>query len=303
MTIDLVLDARAQIGESPLWVAEEDSLYWADIKAPALHRTHIKTLQTQTWVLPTDIGAYALDGKGRALVALRTGLYWLDLATHALTLQAASPFNSDVIRFNEGACDSTGRFWIGTMTDPVGGRESDRQGSLYSFTTQWGLTAHQDFAFLANGMAWNHDESIFYLAHSYARKVFAFSYDKRSGTLGNKAEFIDLAGAQGIPDGAAVDAEGGYWCAIHGGGCLHRYTARGHLDRVIEIPVSQPTMCAFVGKNLDDLYVTSAREKLSPEQLEQEPHAGGIFRLHPDVAGQRKFWRVNGSDHVSPGEK
>ena len=71
------------------------------------------------------------------------------------------------------------------MTDPVGGRESDRQGSLYSFTTQWGLTAHQ-FAFLANGMASNSDESIFYLAHSYARKVFAFSYDKRSARSATK---------------------------------------------------------------------------------------------------------------------
>jgi len=292
MKVDLVLDARAQIGESPIWVAEDNSLYWADIKAPALHRTQIDNMTTETWALPADIGAYALDQRGRALVALRTGLYWLDLATRALVLQEKAPFDSNIIRFNEGACDSKGRFWIGTMTDPVDGSESDRKGSLYSFTFSEGLVAHPDVAFLANGMAWNFDESVFYLAHSYARKVFAFAYDKQTGLLGDRTEFIHLAGEDGIPDGAAIDSEGGYWCAIHGGGCLHRYTARGQLDKVVPMPVSQPTMCCFVGKKLDELYVSSAREKLPPEQLKREPYAGGIFRLRPHIPGQRKYWRV-----------
>ena len=293
MKIKLVLDARAQIGESAIWVAEGNWLYWADIKAPALHRTQLDRMTTETWDLPADIGAYALDGRGRALVALRTGLYWLDLATHALTIQVAAPFDSNLIRFNEGACDSRGRFWIGTMTDPVDGGESDRKGSLYSFTSAEGLIAHPDFAFLANGMAWNVDESVFYLAHSYARKVFAFPYDKRTGSLGKRTEFIHCVGEDGIPDGAAIDSEGGYWCAIHGGGRLHRYTASGQLDQVVPMPVSQPTMCCFVGKKLNELFVTSAREKLQPEQLKQEPDAGGIFRLRPDIPGQRKYWRVD----------
>jgi sugar lactone lactonase YvrE len=293
MKVDVVLDARAQIGESPIWVAEDNALYWADIKAPALHRTHLDNMTTETWTLPADIGAYALDGHGRALLALRTGLYWLDLAAHALTNQVIAPFDPNIIRFNEGACDSQGRFWIGTMTDPVDGSEGDRKGSLYSFTSAEGLIAHPDFTFLANGMAWNFDETTFYLAHSYARKVFAFAYDKQTGTLGKRTEFIHLVGENGIPDGAAIDSEGGYWCAVHGGGCLHRYTASGKLDKVVAMPVSQPTMCCFVGKNLDELYVSSAREKLEPEQLKREPYAGGIFRLRPDIAGQRKFWRVD----------
>ena len=292
MTIDLVLDAQAEIGESPLWVDAEDSLYWIDIKAPALYRTHLSDLKTETWPLPADVGAFALDGRGRALMALRTGLYWLDLATHALTLQVSAPFNPSLIRFNEGACDSRGRFWIGTMTDPVGGGHSDMKGALYSFTSQAGLVAHHDFDFLANGMAWSADESTFYLAHSYAQLVFEFCYDKQTGTLGRRTEFISLVGEQGIPDGAAIDSKGGYWCAIHGGGCLHRYTPSGQLDRVIQLPVSQPTMCAFVGKNLDELYVTSAREKLRPGELKKEPYAGGIFRLRAPIPGQPKYWRV-----------
>ena len=98
-----------------------------------------------------------------------------------------------------------------------------------------------------------------------------------------------MPGEKGLPDGAAMDTDGGYWCAIHGGGRLHRYTPDGRLDQVIELPVSQPTMCCFAGKHLDELYITSAREKLSEDQLRQEPHAGGLFRLRPGVSGQLKY--------------
>jgi sugar lactone lactonase YvrE len=292
MKIELVLDAQAIIGESPLWVADEAALYWADIKAPALHRMRLDDGDLRSWALPADLGAFALDGKGRALVALRTGLFWLDLATGNLTLAVAPPFDTNLIRFNEGACDSTGRFWVGTMTDPLDDSDRDEKGMLYSYTSKDGLIAHADFTFLANGMAWNKNESVFYLSHSYARKIFAFDCDTQTGTVGNRKIFAEMPGETGIPDGAAMDAAGSYWCAIHGGGRLHRYAPGGRLDQVIELPVSQPTMCCFAGKNLDELYITSAREKLSLEQLKAEPHAGGLFRLRPGVSGQPKYYRI-----------
>lgn len=292
MNIELVLDARAIIGESPIWVAEESTLYWVDIKAASLHRMRLDGSDTRSWAMPADIGAYALDSKGSALVALRTGIFWLDLTTDELTLAVASPFDPNVTRFNEGACDSTGRFWIGTMTDPLDGSEGDEKGMLYSYTSKGGLIAYKDFTFLANGMAWNADESTFFLSHSYARKVFTFAFDKQSGALSNRAVFVELLSEKGIPDGAAMDAAGFYWCAIHGGGKLHRYAPDGQLDQVIELPVSQPTMCCFAGENLDELYITSALEKLSAEQLKAEPHAGGVFRLKPKISGQRKYYLV-----------
>jgi sugar lactone lactonase YvrE len=89
----------------------------------------------------------------------------------------------------------------------------------------------------------------------------------------------------GIPDGAAVDTEGSYWCALHGGGRLRRYSAAGAADRDIELPVSQPTMCAFAGEELDMLYVTSATDKLRPEQRRKEPLAGALLRLRPGEKG------------------
>jgi sugar lactone lactonase YvrE len=293
VNIELVLDSKAIIGESPIWVAEEGAIYWVDIKAPSLHRMRLDGSDMRSWAMPADIGAYALDGKGSALVALRTGLFWFDLATHALTLAVAAPFDPNITRFNEGACDSTGRFWIGTMTDPLDGTTPDEKGMLYSYTSKDGLIAYEDFSFLANGMAWSADETSFFLSHSYAQKVFTFAFDKQSGALSNRSVFCELLGEKGIPDGAAMDSAGFYWCAVHGGWKLHRYAPDGQLDQVIELPVSQPTMCCFAGENLDELYITSAHEKLSTEQLKAEPHAGGLFRLKPEMRGQRKYYYVD----------
>ncbi len=290
--IELVLDARAQIGESATWVAAQNALYWTDIKAPALFCSDIGSWQTKSWALPADIGAFALDGNGRALVALRTGLFWLDLATGALQQQVKPPFDPARMRFNEGACDSTGRFWIGIMADPLDGSAGADLGSLYSYCRSDGFRAHPDISTLTNGMAWNADETLFYLSHSYERLIISFAYDRTNGSLGAPREFARVEARQGIPDGAAIDVEGGYWCAIHGAGRVHRYTRDGVLDRVIKLPVSQPTMCCFAGDDMDELYITSAREKLGAAQLLAEPHAGGIFRLRPGVRGQNKHWRV-----------
>lgn len=292
MSIELLLDARAQIGESPLWVAPEQALYWIDVKAPALHRLHHESGVTSTWTLPADIGGFALDGRGRAFVALRTGLYWLDLETYKLSLVASPPFDTRLVRFNESACDSAGRFWIGTMTDPVDNTQTDRTGLLHSFTTTEGLRVHLDTARTTNGMAWNIDDTVFYLAHSEERIIYEFEFDLAQGHLGTRRKFLQLTKTDGVPDGAAIDAEGGYWCAIHGAGELHRYTASGALDRVITLPISQPTMCCFTGTNLEYLCVTSARDKLDEEALMREPNAGGIFRLRLGIKGHSRNWRV-----------
>ncbi len=293
MNIELVLDAKAIIGESPLWVPPENSLYWADIKAPALHRLNLANGEQKHWPLTADIGGFALDGHGRAMVALRNGLYWLDLVSNDLTLLAPAPFDPKLIRFNETACDSTGRFWIGVMTDPAPGVQTNAEAMLYSFSEMEGLVAHRDFTYLTNGMAFNAAETEFYLSHSHARKIYKFVYDKSAGKIGARREFAALGkDTPGIPDGAALDAAENYWCAIHGGGRLHRYTPGGTLAEEIFLPVSQPTMCCFAGTNLDELYITSAREKLSPEDLAREPYAGGLFRIRPGVAGQPKNWRV-----------
>ena len=284
--VELLLDCQASIGESPTWFAPANAIYWIDVKEPALHCLSAEGTQRR-WRFDSDIGAFALlEGGAAAVVALRNGLFKLDLATGNTVSLVAPPFDPALFRFNEGICDALGRFWIGVMFDPLTDiTATRREGAMHCFTFVHGLAAGSDWSDLHNGFAWNVDGTAFYWSHSYAHAVFRAPYDLKAGTVGAPEPFVDLPVDEGIPDGAAMDEEGCYWCAIHGGGALHRYNAAGTLVSRIDLPVSQPTMCAFVGRNLDEIVVTSARQKLTPEQLAREPHAGGLFRLRPGVRG------------------
>jgi len=286
MEIETVLNAGATIGESPTWAALENALYWIDIKKPALYRYEPETNGQKSWMMPSDIGAFALASKpAGAVVALRTGIFRLEFDSGSLIQLSPPPFDPNLFRFNEGTCDATGRFWIGVMFDPLNGNCAPQASALHNFTLRDGLQCQPDVAELHNGMAWSGDGSRFYLSHSNRGKVFAYSFDPETGGLGARALFAQLPKALGLPDGAAVDSDGGYWCAVHGGGRLRRYTREGELDRDIFLPVSQPTMCAFAGKTLDVLYVTSASDKLTTKQRQQEPLAGALLRLRPGERG------------------
>jgi len=286
MEIEVVIAAGATIGESPTWTPEERALYWIDVKKPALYRYDPATGDRRSWVMPSDIGAFALvSGPPGAVVALRRGIFRLDFTSGALTRLAPPPFDPALFRFNEGTCDSAGRFWVGVMFDPLDDAAPPRKSSLHSFTLADGLRPEPDAAELHNGMAWSPDGRLFYLAHSQSQEVFAYAFDPASGRLGARELFAHIPDALGLPDGAAVDDQGGYWCALHGGSRLRRYTATGVVDRDITLPVSQPTMCAFGGALLDALYVTSATDKLTPEQRRREPLAGAVLRLRPGETG------------------
>ena len=283
---ELVLAAAATIGESPTWSASEQALYWIDVKKPALFRYDPSTGQQRRWKVTSDLGAFALESGNAAYVALREGLQKLDLASGRLTPVAPAPYDTDLFRFNEGACDTHGRFWLGVMFDPIRTIHGPpRAGSLHVYDRRHGLRPAPDAAELHNGMAWSPDQTVFYLAHSQQQTIYAFEYDAPAGTLGARRVFAQVAKQDGLPDGAAVDVAGGYWCALHGGSRIRRYHPDGAIDHEIELPVSQPTMCAFGGQALDILYITSATDKLTEAQRAREPLAGGLFSYRPEIPG------------------
>ncbi len=286
--VETVLEARAIIGEQPTWSAEEAALYWIDVKAPALHRYDPGTGRQRSWMVSADLGGFALyPGLDAALVALRTGLFRLDFATGALAPLAPPPFDPALHRFNEGGCDPSGRFWIGVMFDPLSPGGPALPAALHSFTTAGGLRHEPDHAELHNGMAWTADGGSMFLSHSMRQAIYRYRVGL-DGRLSDRQRFAAVDEADGLPDGAAVDAEGGYWCALHGGGRLRRFHADGAHDRDVMLPVSQPTMCAFGGAALDTLYVTSARDGLDEAQRRREPLAGALLRLRPGEHGIRR---------------
>jgi sugar lactone lactonase YvrE len=139
---------------------------------------------------------------------------------------------------------------------------------------------------ISNGLGWSPDDTRFYFTDSAARTIYVYDYDIDTGAIANRRVFAQLAEGVGTPDGLSVDSEGFVWSAHWDGWCITRYDPDGKVDRVLNLPVPRPTSCTFGGPNLDILYVTSARIRLSAHQLAEAPLSGGVFAIRAGVRGQ-----------------
>ncbi len=273
MTPRLVHDTRARLGECPVWVAAEQALYWVDIEAPAIHRLDPQSGAHRCWPMPEAMGSIAPRAGGGWIGAARSGFVAIDLAANRVTklgVPAAMPPHS---RFNDGKVDPAGRFWAGTMYEP---RERPA-GVLYCLAPDLTAAAMADGVVISNGLGWSPDGATMYFADTRADVIYAFDYDRASGAVANRREWVRTDPAGGRPDGAAVDVEGGYWSCQYDGGRLLRFAPDGTLLAAIPLPVRRPTMPAFGGPNLDRLYITSASS--------DEPQSGGVFELEVGVRG------------------
>jgi len=272
----LELLAGALLGEGPRWCAREQALYWVDILRPALHRYSPRDGSKRRWALPESIGCAASLGGGLWLLALRSGLHAIDTVTGALerlnTVEHATPQH----RFNDGAVDPQGRFWVGSMSESGG-----QTGGLYRYDSPRGEWISHGWS-VPNGIGWSPDGSIMYATDSRLRVIWAYDYALDSGVPGNRRVFATFE--HGVPDGLAVDAEGCVWSAIWDGWRVVRLDPQGREISRVEMPVQRPTSVAFGGSSLRTLYVTSASVNL------QRPEggdwlAGALFSVETTVPG------------------
>jgi sugar lactone lactonase YvrE len=279
--IECVLPAAALLGESPVWCAQDNALYWVDIKRPAIHRFCAANGSCQTWPIEEEVTAIGLREAGGAIVSLRSSLATFDFHTGEVSKLPGPIFHQSDMRFNDGRCDRRGRFWVGTLHEA----RHPETASLYRFESDGRSTEMVAGVTVSNGIAWSLDNRIMYFADSWTRTIFRFDFDLDSGTLRNQRIFVQLPEGAGSPDGATVDAEGFVWSATYDGGCVTRYAPDGSTDRVIKMPVQRPTSCAFGGEDLSILYVTSASLGLTEQQRKEAPLAGGLFAIDAGVTG------------------
>ena len=276
------------VGESPVWRAVEEALYWVDIPAGRIHRWHAPSGGRTTWQAAEAVACIAFAGDGTLVAGMQSGIASLQLEAGGRVLArrlAAPEFPMANMRFNDGRCDRQGRFWAGTMHTDMPAAHA--VGALYRYTHADRLTGPVVRGLLTqNGLAWSPDGRRMYLSDSHpkARVVWAYDYDTETGTPRERRVFVDMALHPGRPDGAAVDAEGCYWTCANDAGLVHRFTPAGILDRSLALPVRKPTMCAFGGPGLDTLYVTTIRPA-SAAELASQPLAGAVFALSPGVRG------------------
>lgn len=279
--VECVVRGAETLGECTIWCEREQLLWWVDSRGPTLNHFDPSSGAVRRLALPEVIGSFALREAGGMIAALKTGLYRLDPSSGALALVAAPEAHLPENRFNDGRCDRAGRFWAGTMCDA----RRDPTGSLYRLDPGGRCTTMRGDVIVPNSIAWSPDDRIMYFADTYRHRIWIYDFDLAAGAISNERLFVDASGHPGRPDGSCVDAEGCLWNAEYGGWRLVRYTPAGGIDRVIEMPVSNPTCCCFGGRQLDTLYVSSARQRLTPGDLKRQPLAGSVFALRPGVTG------------------
>ena len=292
MQPELLLDARADLGEGPAWDASRGLLYWVDIHTGRLH-TYDPSEETDHWVnVGESLGCVAprpvsLQTRGTSLViALNSGFMTFNLPSQRMVFLANPEPHLTGNRFNDGKCDPAGRFLAGTMDDA----EKEASGSLYSYSHDGTLKTLLTGVRISNGLTWSPDYQTFYYIDTPTRQVTAFDYDLATGNIANPRPVVNVPPKLGWPDGMASDSEGMLWVAMWGGAKLTRWNpATGQLLEAIPVPALNVTSCVFGGPDLTDLYITSARKGMSAEQLAKVPLSGGLFRIRTKMRGMPTF--------------
>ena len=279
--VELVLDAHAELGEGPTWHAAESALVWVDITRCLVHRYTPASGRDESIDVGQHVGAAAPRAAGGLVLALRDGVGILDTATRRVEMIADIEADHPGNRMNDGKCDSAGRFWAGTMAYD----NRPGAGALYRLETDRHVARVLSAVTISNGIGWSLDDRLMYYIDTPTLGVDVFDYEAATGAITNRRRLITIPPEAGQPDGMTVDSDGFLWVALWGGWAVHRYSPKGVLDRVVKLPVAKVTSCAFGGPDLADLYITSASIELSPDELREQPHAGGLFRHRPGVAG------------------
>jgi sugar lactone lactonase YvrE len=277
-----VLDIKAGLGEGPLWSVEQQALVWLDIHGETINWFDPVTGTNQPFKVPAKPGCLALR-EGGAFIASTGGILDFDFATGQFEHKVAAPFGENY-RFNDGKPDRQGRFWAGSMKE-MHGADSAYKGTYYRYE-KGELFAGLPGITVPNGTAFSPDGKTMYRAESMERVIYAYDYDIVAGMPSNQREFARMPDNIGIPDGATVDTEGGYWSALPFGevGMVGRFLPDGTLDFTIEMPVLVVTMVAFGGPDMSTLYATTGRIE---SVLNREPSllGGDIFAIETNFKG------------------
>lgn len=282
MKAEILYPSECILGESPLWHAERKCCFWVDIEKGILYEYNWINQATRSWKFSYRL-TLVLKGKDNQLiVALDAKIARFNLDSELLEWLVDVEMPPSQNRCNDGACDSSGRLWVGTMH--LGHKEGS--GALYCIDTNLAVHKKLNHTTISNGIVWSLDNNHLYYIDSPTQVVQSFLYKEESGEIIFERNAVQIPNEMGTPDGMAIDDEGMLWIAHWGGFGVFRWNPRNGqlLDRV-QLPVPQVTSCAFAGENLDHLIITSARENLKEEELKKYPESGNTYFIKTAAKG------------------
>ncbi len=280
MRAELLLDSRASLGEGPIWHPDQQVLYWVDIEECSVHCYSPDSRSNETVRLPERVGTIVPRKNGQLLVAMQNSIASLDFALGEI-VETICPFEADQpgLRANDGKCDPSGRFWLGSMDLKC----RQGAGAFYRLEIDGSLEQKLDDVSISNGLAWSADHETLYYIDTPTGQVDAFDFDLAKGEISNRRTAFKIPEGAGSPDGMTIDANGNLWIAMFFGSAVLCFDPKtGAILEAIELEVPFVTACTFGGKNLDTLYITTAKS-------DDAPSSGGLFEATPGVRGTRAF--------------
>lgn len=272
------------LGEGIQWRHSDQTLWWTDILSSKLYHHDPQTGSIDILDMPEPLGSFAFTPyKDIILAAFATGFAAFNLKTSALSWLYRPTFLDGEGRFNDGRTDRQGRFWSGTM---MANPDNDMRptGRLFCLDTNLGTSVQETSVTISNGLCWSPSGDRMYFADSPTGCIYAYDVDAHTGAVSGKHVFA-RSPKGGVPDGAAVDADGNIWSAQWGLGQILVYAPNGDMIGSVDVPASQPTCVAFGGEDLNRLYISSACDGLSDGEQRAQPYAGNVFIFETNVQG------------------
>lgn len=246
-------DVETRLGEGPVWDERRQCLWLVDILAPAVLSWAPDKRRLKRYAMPDLVSSVSLTKGPRLLVTLRKDIAYFDPATERLDRLVTPEPDRPMNRLNDGKVGPDGALWIGSM---FATRPAQQTAALYRVTATGECRKVIDGLFVSNGLAWSPDHKTMYHADSRAPFVKAWDFDPVTGTIDNPRIFHEVTDATGLPDGAAVDAEGNYWNAGVTSGTVNVHAPDGRMLCRILTGMAAPTMPCFGGRDGKTLFLT-----------------------------------------------
>jgi sugar lactone lactonase YvrE len=279
MRVETYDDRACLLGEGPLWHPVRGQLFWFDIMG---RRLMTRTAEgPSSWQFDRYVSAAGWVDRDTLLVASETDLFLFDIATgHSESLVPLEAGNA-VTRSNDGRADPAGGFWIGTM----GKRAEPGAGALYRYFCGE-VRQLRERVTIPNATCFAPDGRTACFADTAEHVVWRVALDEDGWPDGDWEIWLDHRDSGINPDGAVIDGDGRFWCAEWGGSRVACYDADGKLVEEVPLDVTQPTCPAFGGRDLSTLFLTSARQGLPDEALDEAPRSGMTLSVSLGATGQ-----------------
>lgn len=283
---EMIYKAEATTGEGSIWHPDRNTLFWVDIEGQKLYEFYPDKQDCQSWDFDRMVSTVVPETDTTVVVSLQDEIVRVNLNDGSLTSIAPIPHHEGKVRCNDGKCDPAGRLWIGTM----GFGAPKGAGTLYTVVQDGTVTVHLDDVTISNGIVWSADKKFMYYNDTPTGRIDRFRYDEEKGEISFDGVAVVLPPGTGSPDGMTIDKDDNLWVAQWGGHGVYCYNPHtGKLLAKVEVPAPHVASCAFGGKDMNTLYITTARAGLSEEQLKEYPLSGSLFVCQPGTSGPEPY--------------